>query len=215
MERRSVNPISVAAALLFLSSIPIMMALVRVVQIPLGQTPADTAHLMQMPLHYWGHAAAGATFALLGPLQFGRVLARKFGWLHKFTGRIFVLAGAVMALTGLGLIAGLPQTSSLLIDSMRIAGGATLLVMLAVSLAAIRKRNLPRHRDWMIRAYAVGVGQSLVSFILFPVYLITGEPPAGVIADLVFAVSWVVTIGVAELIIARLHRRPATPLATS
>lgn len=211
MERRSVNRITVPALLLFLTAIPTIMAGVRVVQIPAGTTPDDVAYLMTLPLPYWLHAAAGVSFGLLGPLQFGRVLAGRFGPLHKLLGRVFVAAGVVLGLSGLRLIMAFPGSSTPLLDVARILGGIGLLIALALSIRAIQDRNVPRHRAWMIRAYAIGVGQSLVAFILFPIYLITGEPPVGVMADLTLIGSWVISIAAAEWVIAKISRRALSP----
>ena len=206
MERRSVKRITVPATLLFLTAIPVVMALVRMVQIPLGATPADVAHLMTRPVPYWVHVATGSAFGILGPLQFGRVLAGRFGWWHKALGRVFVLAGALLALSGLRLILAFHGSSTPLLDMARIAGGFGLLVALFLAIQAARQRNVPLHHRWMIRAYAVGSGQALVAFFLFPVYLITGEPPLGLIADLTVVLSWLITLVAAERIIRRIER---------
>ncbi|MEY1556224.1 DUF2306 domain-containing protein [Yoonia sp. R2331] len=206
MGRRSVNAISVPALLLFLTAIPTVMAGVRVVQIPAGTTPQDVAYLMTQPLPYWLHAAAGATFGLLGPLQFGRALAQRFGRLHKFLGRIFVAAGVVLGLSGLRLLLAFPGSSTLIIDVARMLGGIVLLVALALAIRAVMDRDIPRHRAWMIRAYAIGMGQSLIAFILFPIYLITGEPPVGVMSDLTVVASWALSIAAGEWVIRRINR---------
>ncbi len=203
MGRRSMNKIVVPAALLFLTAIPTIMAAVRVVQIPAGTTPDDVAYLMTLPLPYWLHAAAGVAFGIIGPLQFGRVLAGRFGWLHKALGRVFVVAGAVLGLSGLRLLLAFHGSSTWLLDAARITGGIALLIALALALRAIQDRDVPSHRAWMIRAYAIGVGQSLIAFILFPIYLITGEPPVGLLSDLTVVISWAISIWLGEYAIRR------------
>ena len=55
--------------------------------------------LAAAPYSLFAHTVAGATFGLIGPLQFGRVLARRFGQLHRIMGRIFVGAGAFLSLS--------------------------------------------------------------------------------------------------------------------
>lgn len=210
MGRRSVNRFVVPAALLLATAIPVIMAGVRVVQIPQGTTPADVAHLMTQPLPYWLHAAAGLSFGLIGPVQFGRALAGSYGQLHKLLGRVFVLAGAVLGLSGLQLVATFHGASTPVLDIARILGGAALLLALVLAIRAIRGRDVPTHRAWMIRAYAVGMGQSLVAVVLFPVYLITGEPPLGLMADLVVVASWVASIAMGEAAIRRATRPTRT-----
>ena len=207
MGQRSMTAYGVPALLLFLTAIPVVSAAVRVVEIPLAATPADVAHLMTRPIPYWLHAASGAAFGLIGPLQFGRVLAGRYGRLHRVLGRVFVAAGAVLGLSGLQLVLSFHGGSTPVLDIARALGGAALIVALALALAAIRRREIARHRDWMIRSYAIGMGQSLVAFVLFPIYLVTGEPPTGLMADLTVVASWLVTLGAAEALI----RRSASP----
>ncbi len=213
MERRSVTKIAVPALLLFLGSIPIIMAGVRAVQIPMGTTPDDVTYLLTQPMPYWLHAVSGAAFGILGPLQFGRSIAGRFGKVHKLMGRVFVGAGVVLGLSGLRLILAFPGSSTPLLDIARLLGGIGLLIALALSIRAIQDRNVPAHRAWMIRAYAVGMGQSLIAFILFPIYLITGEPPMGLMSDLTLVGSWVISIGAGEWVIWR-RLRPAPVLRT-
>lgn len=59
------------------------------------------------------------------------------------------------------------------------------------------------HRNWMIRAYAIGMGATAVSMLFFPVYVITGTPPGGALADALFMGSWVACIAFAEALVRR------------
>lgn len=205
MKRRFVNPISVPAALLFFSSIPIIIALVEVIQIPTGTLPDDAAHLRAVPIVHFAHVAAGATFGLLGPIQFGRVLAKRYGRLHRIMGRVFVLAGAFLALSSLSLWVTFPNPNDPFTSASRFIFGIALGVALIIAMQAIRVRNIHRHRDWMIRSYAIGIGATAVSFVMFPIYIITGTPPSGLIADLIFAGAWIASIGVGEFVIRHLN----------
>ena len=67
-------------------------------------------------------------------------------------------------------------------------------------------------RSWMIRAYAIGMGAATISFIMLPIYLITGAPLKGYAADLMFVLSWVINLSIAEWVIRRAAvRKPQTP----
>lgn len=208
------RPLGVPALLLFLTAIPILIALVRMVQIPIGAAPPDVADLMTRPALYWTHVTAGVTFGLLGPLQFGRVLAGRFGRLHRITGRVFAVAGALLAVGGIRLVLTFPGSSTMLLDALRILGGTGLLLSLILAIRHSRARRRAAHGAWMIRAYALGMGQSLTAFILFPVYLATGTPPVGLTADLSVAVSWALTILAAERL-ARLLLRSKYSIRTA
>lgn len=69
----------------------------------------------------------------------------------------------------------------------------------------VRARNIPRHRDWMIRAYAIGMGATIVSIVFIPIFVITGEPPTGITADIAFIGAWAACVVFAEAVIYRIN----------
>lgn len=199
------KPVVVPAALFFATLLTIISALVQVVQIPLGALPEDARRLSAAPLWHFMHVLGGATFGILGPIQFGRVLMRRYGLLHRVVGRVFVTAGAMMSLSSLGLLWRFSDTYSVAINSGRLLFGIALGVALAIAMQAIRNRDFTRHRNWMIRAYAIGVGATAVSMVFIPIYAITGEPPSmGLTFDVIFLGSWMTCVVFAEGLVRRL-----------
>ena len=186
------------AALYFGTLLTIVLALVQVVQIPLGALPEDSLRLNAVPVWHFMHALGGATFGILGPIQFSRVLMRKYGLLHRVMGRVFVAAGAMLSLSSLSLLWHFPDTYSVAMSSGRLLFGIALGAALAIAMLAIRKRDFTRHRNWMIRAYAIGMGATAVTMVFFPIYAITGEPPTGPVADIIFLGSWAACVVFAE-----------------
>lgn len=210
MERRSVTKYTLPAALLFLTAIPVIMAAVRSVQIPLGIVPEDTMRLMSTHISLWLHVLAGVGFGLIGPIQFGRVLANRFGRAHKVLGRIFVISGLFLAFSGLNLVWSHQGQSTAVLDITRIVAGFGLAFALGRSIYQIFNKNIPSHRAWIIRAYAVGMGSSGVAFILFPIYIVTGEPVNGLASDMVFVASHILAIVIGEWAIRRPAKRRPT-----
>ncbi len=217
MPRIFMRPIPLAVILLVLTFIPIFFAALRLYQIPTGRLPEDAIKFAQVPWSLGMHALGGVLFGLLGPVQFAGVLKRRFGRFHRITGRIFVVAGLFLGLSSLRLVAEFPDVSTWVLISARITTGLGLSVALVLALMAIRWRDVPRHRAWMIRAYAIGMGAATISFIQLPIFLITGEPVEGYAADLLFVASWVINIGIAESVIrrGRLVARPGAFAVTS
>lgn len=207
MERRSVIPIAVPSALFFFSAITIIIALVQTVQIPLGKLPQDSARLASTPVAHFAHALSGALFGLIGPLQFGRVLARKYGRLHRIMGRIFVLAGAVLSLSSLSLLWHFPDGATPIVSGARLIFGVMLGAALGLAMIAIRRRDIAQHRNWMIRAYAIGIGATAVSMVFIPIYAITGAPPQGILSDLAFVGSWTACVIFAEWLVRHISRK--------
>lgn len=204
MTRWFTRPVVVPAALFLGTLLTIVLALVQVVQIPLGALPEDSRRLSAVPVWHFMHVLGGATFGILGPIQFGRVLMRKYGLLHRVMGRVFVAAGAMISLSALSLLWHFPDTYSVAMNSGRLLFGIALGVALAMAMLAIRKRDFTRHRNWMIRAYAIGMGATAVSMVFLPIYAITGEPPTGLVSDIVFLGSWMACVVFAEGLVRRI-----------
>jgi uncharacterized membrane protein len=204
MNRFLTKPVVVPAALFFGTLLTILLALVQVVQIPLDALPEDSQRLSAAPVWHFMHVLGGATFGILGPIQFGRVLSRRYGLLHRVMGRVFVAAGAMISLSSLSLLWHFPDAYSVAISSGRLLFGIALGVALAMAMQAIRKRDFTRHRNWMIRAYAIGMGATAVTMVFFPIYAITGEPPMGLASDIVFLGSWTACVVFAEGLVRRI-----------
>ena len=195
--------VGLAVALAVCTFIPVMMAAVRVVQIPLGALPDDSLRLAAVPVAFFLHSLGGVLFGVLGPLQFVRALRLRFGRLHRLAGRVFVLAGASLGLSGLTLLLQVESIATGLLDTARGVFGLALIAALVLAVTAARAHNMRRHRAWMIRAYAIGMGQGTVALVMFPVYLITAVPPTGLATDIVVVGMWLFNIALAEWIARR------------
>lgn len=205
MTRTVTRLVPLVMALAFFTVIPVMMAIARVVQIPLGALPDDSLRLATAPGAFFLHALAGMLFGVLGPLQFVRAIRFRFGALHRLAGRVFALAGAGLALSGLALLLQVDSIATGLLDAARGVFSLALIAALALGMAAARAHDLRRHRAWMIRAYAIGMGTGTVAPVLFPLYLVTGEPPTGLAFDIVVVGMWLLSIALGEWV----ARRPA------
>lgn len=63
----------------------------------------------------------------------------------------------------------------------------------------------------MIRAYAIGMGTGTVALVMFPIYLITGEPIMGPASDIVVVRMSLLNIAIGERVIRRLsNARPSS-----
>lgn len=204
MTRRLASPVVVTAALYFGTLLTILLALVQVVQIPLGALPEDSQRLGAAPIWHFMHVLGGATFGILGPLQFSRVLMHRYGLLHRVLGRVFVAAGAMISLSSLGLLWHFPDTYSVAMNSGRLLFGIALGVALTMAMLAIYHQDIIRHRNWMIRAYAIGIGATAVTMVFFPIYVITGEPPKGLASDIAFLGAWTACVVFAEGLVRRI-----------
>ncbi len=189
------------------SFIPVMVAAVRVIQIPAGGLPDDSLRLAVAPVAHWLHSGSAILFGVLGPLQFARALRSRFGVVHRISGRVFVLAGLVMGASGLALLWRVESIDTPLLDYGRAGLGAALIAVLLLGLRAARAGRREAHRSGMIRAYAIGMGGATVALVMFPIYLVTGAPVTGLASDLVFLGWWLCMIGLGEAVIGFLRRK--------
>jgi hypothetical protein len=201
MLRYFAKPVPLVFLLAFCSFIPVMMAGVRLLQVPLGAVPDDSLRLMVAPVSLFLHALAGVTFGITGPVQFSRVLKRRLGLWHRIVGRVFVISGMFLGLSGLSLLVQVSSISTPLLDSFRGVMGFALCLSLALGLAAIQVPDVARHRAWMIRAYAIGMGTGTIALVFFPIYLITGNAPTGWMLDSIFVCWWSFNVILGEWVI--------------
>ena len=75
---------------------------------------------------------------------------------------------------------------------------------------AIRRGDVTRHRAWMMRGYAIGLGAGTQTLTLMAGELIAG-PPSEFSRALLMGAAWVINLAVAEWI---LRKRPAPPART-
>jgi uncharacterized membrane protein len=206
MFRLFQRPIPLALLLAFLTAIPVLNSLFLVFQIPTGDYPKASAHLGAAPISWFVHVLAGFAFGITGPVQFVRALRHRFGRLHRVSGRIFVVSGVIIGLSGLSILAQVTPVRTPMVDIARGVFGVVLLITLAMAMMAIRKRDFVRHRAWAIRAYAVGMGLGTVALVFIPLYIITGQPPFGLLSDILFVVTWVLTIVLGEVVARHVSR---------
>ena len=160
------------------------------------------------------HIVPGAIFLILAPLQFvSRVRDRHIRF-HRWSGRLIVLAAWVSGVAG--LFFGLLMPYGGLGEAIAIAlFGGLLLTAVTVGLVSIRRGQVARHREWMIRAFAAAIAVSTVRVVAAVLDL--ALTPAGVGPQAIFVLSiwigWVVTVGAAELWI--IYTRPRAPIAPS
>jgi hypothetical protein len=137
------------------------------------------------------HLAGGTVTLLLGPFQFLARLRNAYPRIHRWTGRIYLLAVLVGSVGATGLIATSPAGSGL-----QVAFAATELAWLftaVMGLIAIRRKRLQVHRRWMVRNYII-----TFTFVTFrTVALIPGVmglAAPSVMIPLVLLMSWVVPL---------------------
>jgi uncharacterized membrane protein len=197
------------AALILLSAVPVIAGFVRLAELGGGaaaMTP-DNARFFAAPLVVAAHVIGSIAFCVLGAVQFAHGFRRRPAW-HRISGRLLVPAGLAAALSGLWMTLFLPRPPSDgdLLAGFRLVFGTAMVLALVLGFAAIRRRDVARHRAWMIRGYAIGMGAGTQVLTHLPWVLIAG-PPGQVPKALLMAAGWMINLLVAEWAIRRRPRR--------
>jgi len=142
------------------------------------------------------HVLPGALFLTLGPLQFSRRIRARHLPFHRWSGRVLVVAAIVSAIASLyfGVLhpfAGLGEVSSIA------TFGALIVFSVVRGFVAIRRGDVARHREWMIRAFAIGIGISTIRVVGAIVQLVARTTPAETVT-ISFWAGWTLTLAVAE-----------------
>lgn len=103
------------------------------------------------------HILPGALFLVLAPLQFVRSIREKHLQVHRWMGRILVVSGLIIGVTALVMsykmnIGGPNETAATTLYAI------VFLICLTKAFWHIRRKEVARHREWMIRAYGIGLG---------------------------------------------------------
>lgn len=147
--------------------------------------------------YYWNrrywlyvHVVSGLGALFLGPMQFVKPLRQRRPVLHRWTGRVYLCSTLAAAISAVWLAYTSPVPQPLYaiglygVSGFWVASGWQ-------AWSAIRQRQLPRHRAWMIRNYATTFFFVLF-FAFFDGFMALGWPEA----DYANAVTWAVWLGI-------------------
>jgi len=103
------------------------------------------------------HIVPGALFLVVGPLQFVPAIRTKHLRVHRWLGRILVVSGLVIGTSALVMsytmnIGGPNETAATTLF------GVLFLFCLIKAYQHIRRKEVAQHREWMIRAFGIGLG---------------------------------------------------------
>ncbi len=209
----------VITALLLLSFIPVASGAFRLTQLTGGAaiTPSN-ARFFASPLPVTVHIVSASLYAILGAFQFAPSFRRRWpGW-HRWAGRLLVVCGLLVGLSGLWMVLFYrhPVGDGIFLSAQRLLFGSAMIVSTVLSFTAIRRGNVTQHRAWMTRAYAIGMGAGTQALVLMAGEMIAGKPGEFSRA-LLMGAAWVINLAVAEWIIRRrlAHRARRTPAVVS
>ena len=125
------------------------------------------------------HILPALLFMVLGPLQFIKSLRSKHPQFHRWSGRVFLTASAIVGVTGLTMafgktVGGIDEKAAITLF------GTFFLVALGKALWHATHGEFARHREWMIRGYAIGLAVATIRPIIgmfFAAAVLSGHTP--------------------------------------
>ncbi|MFD8492184.1 DUF2306 domain-containing protein [Amycolatopsis sp. NPDC059657] len=197
--------------MLLLSAVPIVAGSMRLAELSGGAriTP-ENARFFAVPVPVIVHIVAASFYCVLGAFQFAPGLRRRRLGLHRVSGRALVPLGLAAAFSGLWMTVFYPSPpgDGELLFVFRLVFGSAMVAAIVLGTAAVLRRDIRRHRAWMIRGYAIGMGAGTQVFTHLPWAAAFGAPGEFTHA-LLMAAGWVINLAVAEWVIGRQIARPS------
>lgn len=180
------------AVSLFLALIGVVMVLRRTIfLIPVLQNRYEPAPpppgmprfpeegFVSNPLLTLVHIMPALLFVTLGLLQFVKRIRSRRLQVHRWNGRILLILGLIVGISGIVMgfkmpISGVSETAAITLF------GCLFLFSLTKGFLHIRNKNTVLHREWMIRAFAIGLAVTTtrpIVGIFFATSPLTGLTP--------------------------------------
>lgn len=149
------------------------------------------------------HIVPGLFFMVLGPLQFSSSLRARHLWWHRLSGKIFVVCGLVIGISAFVMSVAMPAIGGFNQAAATALFSLLFLFALCKAFWHIRRREIALHREWMIRAFAIGLAVATIRPIIgvfFATSPLTGLTPReffgtafwiGFVLQLIAAEAWI------------------------
>lgn len=121
------------------------------------------------------HIILGITYLVLAPFQFLAVVRSRSMAYHRWVGRVLLLFALIVGITAFVMSIVIPFSGW--IESI-IAGFFSLIFIWCIvqGFLTIRTKKAALHREWMIRAFSLGIGIASTRLIFVPLYFSLVNP---------------------------------------
>lgn len=164
------------------------------------QEPYNTGFL-RFPSITALHVVLGGYYLALAPFQFARIVRSRHLRFHRWAGRLLVTVGMVVVATALFMGFVIPFSGWGERVNIGLFGGL-FLVALVKDFLHVRAGRVALHREWMNRAFAIGLSIATMRLIFVPTPIIVATPThaqIAVLSNASFAAAFVLHASVAEL----------------
>lgn len=162
---------------------------------------------IQLPyykLAFFSHVYTSMIVIVLGLTQFSKTIRKQFSFIHKLNGKGYILLILLIASPS-GLIMAFHANGGLV---SQISFSILSILWFVFTLKAflyIKKRNYRKHRDFMIRSYALTLSAISLRLFKYGIVFFFELPPMDTY-KIVSVLGWTLNLGIAELIIRKTSR---------
>jgi len=123
------------------------------------------------------HILPGALFMILGPFQFIPGIRSRYLRFHRLSGRIYIASAYIIGISALIMsfvlspIGGINQAVATILFAI------LFLVSLSKAWWHILRRRIALHREWMIRAFSIGLAIGTIRPLMVLFFAFSGLPP--------------------------------------
>ena len=190
-------------ALIALCVIPVAAGVHRLAGLG-GTIEPENARFLAAPVPTVIHILSANVFTVLGAFQFAPKFRRRRPDWHRMAGKILTVCGLLAGLSGLWMTLFFPRVAgdNELLYFFRLVFGVALPICMLKGYAAIRRRDITRHRAWMSRGYAIGIGAGTQALITIP-WLVLGGSKGDLARALLLGAGWAINLALAEWSIRR------------
>ncbi len=191
----------VIRALVVIGIIPVALGVAHLATVIAGvDVSAKALYFLSMPVPIALHVIGAAAYVIAAPFQFSASLRRRAPQVHRTAGRLLVVAGLAVAVSALWMTLTLPHQpgGGDLLYGARLLFGTAMIASIGLGFGAIRCHDVPAHRRWMTRAYAIGLGAATQIPVLLVAELIAG-PPDEMQRAVLMTAAWLVNLAIAEM----------------
>jgi uncharacterized membrane protein len=163
------------------------------------------ARFLDQPVPVLLHILSVIPYSIVGAFQFAPGFRKRNRPWHRAAGRIIGAFGIMAAISGLWMTLTYPwpagDGTGVYIE--RLIAGVWMLVSMYLGLDAVRTRHFKVHGEWMIRAYAIGMGAGTQVLTHLPWFILVGTKPGETPRMVMMGGAWLINAVFAEWIIRR------------
>lgn len=165
-----------------------------------GNIPPDNTineGYIRHPVLTFFHILPGCLFLLSGAWQFIRPMRNRLIHIHRWNGRIYLISGLIIGITG--IIMGLFLHFGGFAETLAATGfGIYFLYALLRAYKHIRKKEYGFHREWMIRAYSIGLAVATIRPLTW-LFFTFSEIPFNNFFGIAFWIAFILHTIIAEI----------------